>query len=186
MVIQPDTFTDGSLRLWRRSKAPIQPVLEFNDSVDPFSHSIIVAVSSCSHTRPDLIFAQEPPVRLTRILCSTVAVMYQPTHSNLASLFDGLVKSTANALMCQRITEVVAYNATRIEVGDQCEIVKTVFCLDIRNVTDPDLIRPVNFYPGQQVFAAPGSCECCPPVAALGGNEQSLLAATSQTICRAR
>lgn len=77
VIVQPDRLLNSQLSLSEINKSFIQAILQFQNTIDPLGHRVVVTVTHLPQRRANMMSSQQVSIRATGILDSVVAVMDQ-------------------------------------------------------------------------------------------------------------
>ena len=138
VVIKPHSLMHSFVRLLFTFKRHIQRVLLFENTIEPFSKSVLSTMIFLGHTNPKSVASQAIHVRMAAVLATTVRVMDRLTALRKAS--ERLVKRIQATFRFKAVRTAVSHDFTRINIHNRTEKHVSVICSDIRDVTDPDLV----------------------------------------------
>lgn len=134
----------------RAEEALVKVEFVLQDAVNPFGHSILVAVVLLGHADPDVVFLQLLHVLVAAVLYAPIGVVYQAGRwaGCLLSSFEG----SKAARQLQRVAEVVPHNSTGEQVGDKRKVAKPVHRSDVGNIGHPNLVGRSNRHALHQIL----------------------------------
>lgn len=101
----------------RAKEALIQVEFVLQYAVNPFGHSILVAVVLLGHADPDVVLPEPLHVLVAAVLYAPVGVVYQAGRwaGSLLNSFEG----SKAARQLQRVAEVVPHNFSGEQVSNE-------------------------------------------------------------------
>jgi len=141
VIVQPDRLLNRPVSLGEIHKGIIQAILQFQNTIDPLGHGVVVTVTHLAHRRANVVLSQQVSIGLAGILEAVVTVMDQASQG-LSGLGNGHLHRPGRPVQGQRGTQVIAHNPAGVQTGDQGQVDKAAFSGQVSDITDPGLIGP--------------------------------------------
>src|SRR5687768_15647738 len=179
MVVEPDGFGGGGGGMNNIGQRVAQAILQLEDTIDSLGLGIVVAVADLPHAGETADLSQAVAVGGTGVLDAMVAVLNEASQRRLG-LSNGHVQCPQRPFDGQGGGDIKADDEAGEGIGDQAEIAKAVgLGCQVGDVTDPDLLHPVDKQVVQPIGATPATRPGCPSSLAGDGQEQVM---TSQQV----
>ena len=109
---------------------------------DRFGEGVVVRIAAAADRRLDAGVGQALGVAHREILAAAIAVMHQVADGVVAAVVDRLLERIEHEVGPQRRRDAPADDAAREDVDDERDVDEAAPRRDVREVRDPELIRP--------------------------------------------
>ena len=149
VVVDPDRLVDGTTSLQAAAELATQAVLLFEDAVQSFGVSVLVAVVLLGHADRQTSVVEHFDVVVRAVLAASIGVVdWIPI---LWQLSQGLAKGYEIGGGVAPLAAVVAHDLPGEEVHDQYQVFEPFSSSDVGDVADPDHVRACCLEVGDEV-----------------------------------
>ena len=138
MVVDPDRLVNSSARVEATAEIGTEPVLLFEDAIQPFSVGVFVAVVFLGHTDWKASTAESLNEVVTAVLASSIRVVDR--ISITGQICKGPVECDEVGLGISTFAAVVANDLPGVQVHDEGQVLESHIGTDVGDIADPDEI----------------------------------------------